>query len=188
MSTLANTCEGTNSVAISTTNSAGPNQLDAITLSGTGTTATWDNTQAHAGATSAKLHMAAVASTDLVQWLASITATANGYSRFYIYMTARPTVNTQLARMLTAAGGTCASLRLNTTGTLTTVNSAGTTIAATTGTIPLNAWCRVEFEVIGISGTTGTVNARIYSGANLASIFHRDASGRCDGLRITVWD
>jgi hypothetical protein len=22
----------------------------------------------------------------------------------------------------------------------------------------------------------------------LTSIFHREASGRCDGLRITVWD
>jgi hypothetical protein len=29
---------------------------------------------------------------------------------------------------------------------------------------------------------------RILMAARLASIFHREASGRCDGLRITVWD
>lgn len=166
---LSNGCEGTSGVAITNANSLGPNQFTSITRTGTGTTSTWDNTHVHSGVTAMLNSLAAVASTVYVDWSGlsiSPTPVANAFVRFYVYLTAYPTVTTRISAFLGAAVLRC-SLQVTTTGTIRTVNSAGSVIATTTATIPLNGWTRIEFEVSGISGTTGTVNARMFSGANL---------------------
>lgn len=168
MASLSNTCEGTNAATVSTTNSAGPNQLDATSLSGAGTTCTWDNAHAHSGSTALKNHLPTVAASVYQAWKASISPSpvANAYVRFYLYLTAYPTVTTRIV-MFTVVPNLRSALQITTTGTIRTLTSAGATIATTTAAVPLNAWCRIEYEVTGISGTTGAVAARMFSGANL---------------------
>lgn len=164
---LDNTAQGTSGATVPTTAIGAPNALDTSTVSGTGSTITFDSAHAHAGTTSIHHHLATVASTAYEDWKASITtSTANAYSRFYLYLTAYPTVTTRIVAMLSGASLN-GSLQITTTGTFRTVNSAGSVVATTTGTIPLNTWVRVEFEITGQSGTTATIAARSFSGANL---------------------
>ena len=76
-------------------------------------------------------------------------------------------MNTRLLTAYQGSSAIAAGVFLTTTGTLQTRNSAGTVLATTTAVAPLNAWFRVELDVTGISGSTGAVAARLYSGANL---------------------
>ena len=168
MTALSNTCEGTSGTAVTNANSAGPNQFNSATPTGAGTTLTWDNAHAHAGSTAMKTHMATVASTSTIDWTAAISPTpvANAYMRFYVYITANPSVNAVLGKWIgsAAAQGTA---RLTTTGTIQLINQPGSIIGTTTATVPLNNWFRVELETTSNSGTTATMALRLFSGANL---------------------
>lgn len=171
MSSLANTCEGTSGSSIPTTSAGAPNAFDTTAVTGTGTTATWDNTHVYAGATALRDHMAAVSSTIQQSWSTlPSTPTANAFVRWYMYLTAYPvfSVGTTagLVRFIGSAALRCGAV-LQPTGEIRTIGSAGGTISTTTEKIPLNQWVRIEFEITGISGTTGTVACRIFSGANL---------------------
>lgn len=167
---LRQPCNGTNAATVTTTNFKNGDFFDTVQTTGTGTTITFDNTQTiHSWGAAVKFHFAAAASTNYMAWKAKFSGqtTANAYARFYIYLTAYPTVNTRLGNFLSGSGVSCGTAMVTTTGTLRTTNSAGGTVATTTGTIPLNQWVRIEFEITGISGTNGTIAARMYSGSNL---------------------
>ena len=172
MGVLNNTCEGTSGSSIPTTNAGAPDPFNTTAVTGAGTTATWDNTHVYADNTALRDHMpAGVSATSQQSWSTlPSTPTANAYVRRYIYLTAYPvfTVGTTLGvcRFIGAAA-LRAGVVLQPTGELRTINSAGSTISTTTEQIPLNQWVRIEFEITGISGTTGTVACRIFSGANL---------------------
>ena len=167
MTDLANNCDGTNGNAIPATNVAGPNAFNTSTKSGTGTTATFDNAQIHSGTTAVKFALAAVSSTDYVDW-SGLTSTANAYLRCYVYLTAAATAQTRMFAYLGSAALRCSVIFPTASlTTLRTINSAGSTISTMTSAFPLNQWVRVEFELTGVSGTTGTVACRMYSGANL---------------------
>lgn len=171
MADLANTAEGTSGNALGATGVGGPDAFDTSTVSGAGTTATFDNAHAHGGSTAIKLHLAAISSTAYVAWTTAITPTpvSNAYARFYLYLTAYPSPSPRIAAFLSGSTVRC-TLFMSTSGAIVTKDSAGATIATSTAVVPLNAWCRVEFEVTGISGSTGTVAARIYSGSNLETL------------------
>jgi hypothetical protein len=165
---LAQPGNGTQGATVTNANASGGNQFDTVTKSGTGTTQTYDNAHIiHSNTTSLKNHIAAVSSTAFYQWKASITATNNAYGRIYIYVTANPSVNARIMQFNSGSNVAAAGLVLTTTGTIRTVNALGSTIATSTATVALNAWNRIELEVTGVSGSTGTVAARLYSGANL---------------------
>lgn len=165
MTTRNNTCEGTNTNTVTTSNTGGADQFDEIILSGAGTTCTFSNTQAHSGSTSIKLHYANVASTASVRW-SGITGTANGYTRFYIYATAQPGANTRLISWVGSGANRC-GVQWLTTGKLRILNGSGSSVSTGTVNVPLNQWVRVEFDVTGLSGTTGNAAVRFYSGAQL---------------------
>ncbi len=172
MGALTNTCEGVSGASVPTTNAGAPSAFNTTAAAGAGTTETWDSTHIHSGTTALLDHIAAGVSSSIQQTWSVLpsTPTANAYVRCYLYLTAYPVFS------VGTTAGVCrfigvAALRaavvLQPTGELRTINSAGTTISTTTEQVPLNQLVRIEFELTGISGTTGTVAARIFSGANL---------------------
>jgi hypothetical protein len=64
-------------------------------------------------------------------------------------------------------GAAAFAVQITTGGKVRIVNSAGTNIATSTASLPLNAQWRLEVDVTGISGSTGHPVARFYSGSNL---------------------
>lgn len=167
MVALSNTCEGTNAATVTNANTGGPNQYNTISVTGTGTTCAFDNAHVHGGSTAIKNHLAAVASTVYHDWSSASVGSAvtDAYCRMYLYLTAYPTVTTRL--VMFQGGVTMRSnLQITTTGTIRTINTAGGVSATTTAVVPLNAWCRIEFDTTGIT-TTATLSARMFSGANL---------------------
>lgn len=117
------------------------------------------------------MHLPAAAASAYLSWLGAISPTpvANPGFTVYIYMTAYPSAGVRLGSFQKAAT-LCAGAKVTATGKLQIHDSANLVLATSTGTIPLNALTRVDFEILGISGTTGTVNARMYSGANLETL------------------
>lgn len=170
MTLLQQPCAGSNGTNVSTSNATSGDQWNAVTPTGTGTTITYDNTQTiHGNATAIKLHFPTVAAGAFTGWKASIPSPAsNAYARFYIYKTADPSVaGTRISHMMSGLGVSAAAIQITTGGKLRIINSAGTNVVTSTNSIPSNAWARVEWEITGISGSTGTITARFYSGANL---------------------
>jgi hypothetical protein len=163
---------GTQGATVTNANADAGNQWNTVTATGTGFTQTYDNAHTiHGNSTALKNHAAATTvQSGFYQWKASITATANAYARMYLWLSANPSVNARIFQFASGSAVIASSLLLLTTGALRTLNSSGSTIATTTGLVTLNAWNRIEFETTGISGSTGTVAARLYSGANLEGL------------------
>lgn len=172
MGTLSNTMQGTSGTSIPTTNAGGPDAFNTTAVTGTGTTATFDNTHVYSGSTALLDHIASGVSSTIQQSWSTLpsTPTANAFVRHYLYLTAYPSFSVGTTAGICRFIGSAAlraAVVLQPTGELRTINSAGGTISTTTEQVPLNQWVRVEFELTGISGTTGTVACRIFSGSNL---------------------
>lgn len=167
---LDNTCEGTDSTAVTNANTA-PDNWSTVTKTGTGTTLNFSTTHAHGTSSSSMLlHLATVASTCYTAWSGQPT-TVDAFVRFYMYMTAAPSAQTTLVAFL-GSGSVRGSLifsSANGLDHLTIVNAAGTEIATTTEVIPLNQWVRIEMSITSISAGTGTMLGSVHSGANLES-------------------
>jgi len=167
---LSNTCEGTQGTTVSNSNSTGPNQFTVVGLSGAGATCIYDNAQVHSGLTAIKNTLISGVSCTSNQNYSgagiSPTPVANAFMRFYIYITAYPTLATRIAGMIGSAA-TQAALQINVAGTIRILNNVGTQLAISTAAIPLNQWCRVEWDVTNITTSTADQAARIYSGGNL---------------------
>lgn len=167
MTRLDNSCEGTNAADIGTATIGGPNPFTTAAVSGTGATKIFDNTVKHSGSTAIKLTLPANVSAQSYMGWTGQASSANVYGRGYFYMTAAPTVTLGIMRFYNA-GTYVAYLRLNLARTLTILDSAAVAMGSTsTGTIALSTLTRIEFDLTGMSGTTGTATVRVYSGANL---------------------
>jgi len=166
---LVQPCAGPNGSAVTNANASGGNQFVNVGQSGTGTVHNWDNGQTiHGNATSLLRTFPTVAATAYEEWTnAVVPATNNAYGRCYIYLTAFPSVNTRLAAFGGTTGTLCSACSAITSGVLRMGDTGGAAITSTVATIPLNQWVRIEFELTGISGTSGTATCRFYSGANL---------------------
>lgn len=168
--TLRQPCAGPNGSAVTNANATGGNQWNTAASTGAGTTNTYDNAATlHGNATAIKLHYPTVSATAYEAWKASIpTPTANAYARFYIYRTADPSVaGTRISHMLSGLGVAAAAVQVTTGGKLRIIDSAGTNVGTTSASLATSAWSRVEWEITGISGSTGTITARFYKGVNL---------------------
>ena len=97
---------------------------------------------------------------------APITATATPFLRTYLYVSQRPTGNTAIVQLLGSNGTTVrAELQLGATGTLRMRGNDFVALATSPAdTIPLNAWCRIEWS---FNHTTLKQEVRVFSGANL---------------------
>lgn len=155
---LDNTAEGTSGTTVSTSNSAGPNQFNAIT----GTPA-YDNTVASAGSTAIKF---GPSKADRIDWIGAISsygAVANIYTRMYVRLTGVTGADANLVVISTASGLTNARATcVVTSRTMILVSQSGTTVATGAVVIPVNQWVRFEFDVTSNSGTTANFTSRLY--------------------------
>ena len=185
---LLNTCEGTPGTTISTGNSAGPNPFTVVGLTGAGATSVYDTAHFHSGTTAIKNTLpASVASTANFNWSGTSinpTPVANSFARFYLYLTANPTVTLRLCAAINAAA-TQGTLQLASNGLVRVHNNAGTLLAATTTAIPLNQLVRVEWDLINNNGTTADHAARFFSGPNL-EFYTPDAGGSISSTGAAV--
>jgi hypothetical protein len=140
--TLANTCEGSSGTAVSTANSAGPNQFTAIGLSGAGNTLNYSATHVVRGATAISPVIGATAGAAYVSW--TVTTAATYYSRAYVFLAAAPSSSTRLIAFVDS-GGTLlrGGIYIDSGRHIQVVNSATVTEATSTTLIPTGAWCRV---------------------------------------------
>lgn len=168
---LTNTAEGVTPSGTTVTlgNSGGTsgNAWDVI-QPGTGGTIISDSAHAAHGTLAYNLSINATASECYLAWTTSIGSlgtSAAVFTRAYLYATANPGTLHKLISVMTGTNATCGTLSLTTAGKIVTFNGVGSTVATSTNSIPLNQWCRVEFDVTP-SATVGVLTARLFQGAD----------------------
>ena len=172
MTTLTNSFEGgTNGTGLSTGNTGGTsgNAFDAVNTTGSGSGIAFSNAEAMHGTLSAKLTYAASTSSNVyASWTTSMGAQSQVWFRFYIYITAHPSVNLRIWQSDISAATLCSALFLTTSGTLA-FNASGSTAFTTTAAIPLNTWYRLEGYCTG-STSTGQVSLSMYAGDSTTAV------------------
>ena len=172
MTTLTNSFEGgTNGTALSTGNTGGGsgNAFDAVNTTGSGSGIAFSTAQAMHGTVSAKLTYASgVSSNVYASWTTSMGAQAQAWFRFYIYITAHPSVNLRIWQSDISGSTLCSALFLTTSGTLA-FNASGSTAFTTTAAVPLNTWYRLEGYCTG-STSAGQVSLSMYAGDSTSAV------------------
>lgn len=158
---LVNTFEGgSNGTTISTANSGGVsgNPFDAFA-----STPTFSTTVAHSGT----LCMSATTGAQKqVEWNTTSLGTGNAtlFGRCYFQTTGNAGV-----RIVQGDGATTSDIfriTLVTTTSLIAVNINGGTNVSSTTALANNTWMRIDFQ-FALSGTTATITARLFFGANI---------------------
>lgn len=159
---LNNLCVGTSGVAVTNANSIGVDQFTSAALSGAGNTLNYSNAHTHAGlGASINAAIGATAGAAYTTW--SFTAVSTLYTRDYRYFAALPSTSTRLLALVDAAGASLrAGVYLDAAGKIVAVNSASSTVATSTLTIPTAQWFRLETDVVG-NVSTGSIVVRIYT-------------------------
>jgi phosphodiesterase/alkaline phosphatase D-like protein len=154
-----------NAVAITTGNSGGGDDdaFDSVSTTAAQTLAT-DNTVWYHGAQSGKFATGATVGASFVSWTDHAGATTI-YGRAYIYMPVSPSAYAVFFRPYNAS---TSRLQLGVTSSGPTrairlLNSAGTTVATTTATLPLTTWVRVEWS---FNFSTGAYTVKYFATAN----------------------
>lgn len=159
-----NTCEGTNGTNVSTSNSAGPNQFNAVTR-GTSATLAYDTTHKAHGSTALKFAVGATAAGSEVAWNA-FGNQSTIYGRFYFYATAAPAANHRVVSVIaTGTAGLNAAIYWTTARKFQIVNSGGGGGTTSTATVTLNTWVRVEFKIVQ-SATVGQLEVKVFATAD----------------------
>lgn len=157
---VSNGIEGSAGTAVSAANSG----FHTVTVSGTGTSITYDSI-AHNGSTSAKIVTGASASAASMQYsLAEMNASGKTiYGRAYFYFTGTVAATTSILWLGDASASRIAELRVSSTANqLRLENAAGSAVASPTDTISINnQWIRVEWKVFS-DASAGTIDVRIY--------------------------
>lgn len=150
-----------NNVAITTANSGGTGRsaFDAVSTTASQTLAT-DNTNWYWGTQSAKFATGATAGTSHVAWT-GLAGENVIYGRAYVYMGVTPTAFAAIFRPLNS-GTTRLQLGITPSGPtrgIRLLNSAASTVATTTATIPLSTWVRIEWM---FNFSTGAYEVRYF--------------------------
>ena len=157
---LTNNFEGgTNTTAISTANSGGTsgNAFNAVSV-GVGATTAFSTTEYAHGSLSGEFATGGTSTTTYVNW--NIASQSKIWFRVYCYFTANP--GTAILLWEALQGNTRVStVAVNTTGTISMQNAAGSGLGTTTHTIPLNQWFRIEGYSIG-SATAGATEVKLF--------------------------
>lgn len=164
MVTVTNDFEGgTNGTTVSTSNAGGTGNTQFNTVShGTGTTVQFSDEQAAHGGLSVKMASGATASGFGIRWTTAVGTATTSYIRFYFYATGAPASNTRLIQFGNASGSTVnATVYWQTNRKFATTNSGIGGGVATTATVPLNQWVRIEVKVV-VNGASGTHEIRVY--------------------------
>lgn len=198
---LANCFDGiSNGTGVSILSSGGASgwAFDAVTT-GTGATVTADTSiVAHSGpAASAKFVTGGTAAQAYISYGASLPTITTAYFRIYGYFTANPASNVSVVQFRSGTSGVnlAGAFVVNTTGTISFIDSASIVQLTSAKTIPLGSWWRLEGYITG-SASTGKAEFKCFftspdgstadetktSGATL------NTSGSIQGIRMGIPD
>ena len=92
-----------------------------------------------------------------------IYSKATMFFRFYAYILANPAATNTFFQLINGSTGLL-TLRLTSTGKVQLIlgASAGTVLATSTNSIPLNTWFRIEVKIICGTSSNGTLEVKIY--------------------------
>lgn len=158
---------GTNGTTLSTANTGGAsgNAFDAVTITGTGATATFSTTSPYKGSLCGAI--ASGTSTSgikaLVRYSPAGGIGTSAQFRAYINLTGLPSSSSQVLQIANSTG-VIADVFINATGTIG-VQASGTTIGTTTTALVANTWYRLEAWLTpGATTTTGALHVGIATG------------------------
>jgi hypothetical protein len=148
---------------VTTGNSAtGGDAFDVVTISGSGATFTYDNTNVHGGSLALKHTAPAVASAEQFQWT-TLTSRTTYWVRFYLYITATTPPSCHLV-MFRNGSSMSSGVILNPGRTLTLDDSTFSGRVSTSNAVALNQWVRIEFKAI-CSATVGQMELKLFNSA-----------------------
>jgi hypothetical protein len=160
----SNDCTGTDTVAVTTSNSGGPDQFGDVEVSGAGASLTYSSTHTfHGNATS--IHAVGGAS---IAYAAFEMDETTAYSRMYMNMPSNPSAS---ARIILYADQTvfvmCTAVYVNTSGQLVVLDS-GFNVIDTSTTVITGSDARLEFDFVG-DAADGSFELRIYQSIESAT-------------------
>ena len=158
---FSNTAEGgTNTTAVTTSNSGGTSGNSFSNVDTTSGTLTFSSTQKYKGALSYKVDASGTGDTN-VYWTTG--ATRQAALRFYIYIPSSLTAGTRVAAFTSSAGTNLCAILLNANGKLSIQDTAGTTLGTTTNALATSTWYRVELKFDSSGGSAaGTCDLKTY--------------------------
>lgn len=117
------------------------------------------------------------------QVLASDSATAIGYIRFYLYIATLPSANTQIFRLATSANTPEIDINLTTTGQLQLLNGLAVQIGSNSSTLSTGTWYRIEVSHDpGLGADTAYINGTSFaSGTGTIGLWSRVLLGSING-------
>ncbi len=104
------------------------------------------------------------------------------FARWYCYMPAIPATNTSIVRFSSGGAAVC-TIRQNAAGTVSLMN--GTSVAGTSGSLPVGQWVRMDWTVrLGLS----TQTLGIFTGANLEGLSaNQTVNGAVSGTSVDAF-
>jgi hypothetical protein len=161
---LANQASGVPGATVTTANSGGPNQFDAATVTGAGTTLTYDAGNYHDAPTSIKVSLAPGVSSTAFVGFNGPTGELQRFCRFYYWLTGP----VPQAIPIMVLGTNVPSIRMDAAGRIALYDTNGTLNATMANPLPLGQWVRIEMDYTALVWGSGcSVTVRVYSGANL---------------------
>ncbi len=160
-----NTAEGGTNGTGATTGNTGGGSGDAFGTVTVGTgSITFDNTQVYNGALAYNITAGSGSRANVIFSTPSMAVAV----RAYVYLTANPTVSTQLISILGSSTTAC-NLSISAAGLMYMQDVSGT-IFNSRATVPLNTWLRLELMAMaGSTTTTGFASGEIYLGDSITS-------------------
>jgi hypothetical protein len=151
---------GTDTVTVTTGNSGGGSgdAWDSVTIGGTGTLIFDSSQKAHGSLAYKGVNEAG--NVLLLLWSTSLANYTESWGRMYVRGTT--SVSHYLFELINSSSQTCAVVRLTSTGKVAVQDADGGETVGTT-TVPTNAWYRIEFHYIAGTGTSGTIEAKLFT-------------------------
>jgi len=168
---------------------SGEKAWDSV-LIGSGAVAQYDNAHAHNGTLSAQISTSATTASAYAGWSTALGGSQQQlWARFYVYMTAYPTVNSRICTFYNSSSFVAASvngfLRINSGGKLALCDSGSTQRWISAANLPLNQWCRVEVYCLG-DAASGQLEARLWtSNPEASAATPDDGSGPLSAMPTT---
>lgn len=157
---------GTNTNAIAAAD-AGSATAWTTVIKSAGNTIIYDNTFAAHDTLAAKFdNTTTPAGSCHLQWGAAVGTLTEHYGRVYLYATANPSGSVRLINFDNGGAFAC-RINLSSAGKLQWSDNTGT--AATTNSITLNQWVRIEYHVVH-SATVGQGEIKLYNTPDSATV------------------
>lgn len=163
---LTNTAEGgTHATGVTTGNSGGSSGDAFSAVTTEQGTMTFDNTRPHHGSLAYK-SVKSGAGSNYAEWGGSTQwpeILDRAFFRGYYNFDTAPDADTQFLAFINLTTWVL-RVRLNTTRTISLINSAGTVLGTSTTVLAVDTWYRIEMTAMMGSSSTGSAELRLYAG------------------------